>query len=460
MQAADETGPRQEHPATSLTDDPVGQGSWNRRVWRLTIPMILSNVTVPLLGAVDTAVMGHLPNPAFIGAVAVAAMVFSYIYWSFAGFLRMGTTGFTAQAKGAGNLVELRAILARAVLLGGIISLLILALQAPIAWLAFSLVDASAEVTDLARSYFFIRIWGAPATLASYGLLGWLLGLGQVRAILLLQLLTNGANIALNLLFVLGLGMAVEGVALATLLAEYLSLAVGLLFVTRQLARHPAPWRTEVILSAERLRTTLKVNADIIIRSFCLTTGFAVFTTLSARMDDVTLAANAVLGNLLSIISYGLDGFAHAAEILVGRAVGERNPKHLSAAVQTSSAWALVTALLLSLLFWIFGPALLTLFTNQPATLATAERYLPWMTLLPVIAVAAYQLDGIFIGATRTGAMRNAMIFSLLAYLAVAWLLVPAWGNNGLWLSLTFFLGARGVTLLMAYPALRRALFA
>ncbi|MGO1118584.1 MATE family efflux transporter [Rhodovibrionaceae bacterium A322] len=449
-----------EHPDSQkpASRDPAAQGSWNQRVWKLTIPMILSNVTVPLLGAVDTAVMGHLPDPAYIGAVAVASMVFSYLYWSFAGFLRMGTTGFTAQAKGAEDTVELRAILARAFLIGGFISLLILALQAPIAALAFSLVDASGQVTEHAQTYFSIRIWGAPATLFSYGLFGWLLGLGQVRTLLILQIFTNGINILLNLVFVLGLGMTVDGVALATLIAEYLSLALGLFYGLRLLALHPAPWQRDVILSAEKLKATMKVNADIMIRSFCLTTAFAVFTTLGARMDTVTLAANAVLGNLTAIIAHSLDGFAHAAEVLVGRAVGEKNQKNFSAAVKASSFWALVTAAGLSLVFWLFGPLILTVFTNQESTLTTAQTYLPWMFLFPVISVAAYQLDGIFIGATRTTAMRNAMVVSLLAYLGLAWLLVPLMGNHGLWLSLTLFLAARGGTLLVAYPALLRSI--
>ena len=430
---------------------------WNRRVLRLALPIILSNASVPLLGAVDTAVMGHLPDPAYIGAVAVGAMIFSFLYWGF-GFLRMGTTGFTAQAFGAEDAEELRATLARPVLLGLVIGLLLIALQVLIRPLAFTLMDASDQVESLATIYFDIRIWGAPATLITYALLGWMLGSGDARSVLLLQLLLNGLNIALNLLFVLGLGMTIDGVALATLIAEYSALAFGFWIVARNLRARPGVWDWNRVLERTRLLALFRVNLDIFIRTLCLETAFFVFTARSAQLGELQLAANAILLQLQTFTAYALDGFAHAVEVLAGNALGARNRAAFRGAVKASTVWAAAFALVFCALYALAGAPIVALFTDIEAVRAATDDFLPWIAVIPLVAVWAYQLDGIFIGATRTGAMRNAMLISLALYLLAVWLLVPAFGNHGLWLSMALFLGLRGITLAAFFPALDAAI--
>ena len=430
---------------------------WNRRVLRLALPIILSNASVPLLGAVDTAVMGHLPDPAYIGAVAVGAMIFSFLYWGF-GFLRMGTTGFTAQAFGAADGEELRATLARPVLLGLVIGLVLIALQALIAPIAFSLMDASAQVEELARLYFDIRIWGAPATLITYALLGWLLGSGDARAVLMLQLLLNGLNIALNLLFVLGLGMTIDGVALATLISEYTALGFGFFMAAKTLARHPGRWVRAHVMARKRLVALFRVNLDIFIRTLCLEIAFFVFTARSAQLGELQLAANAILLQFQTFMAYALDGFAHAVEVLAGNALGAKNRTAFRGAVKASTLWAALFALVFCAFYGLFGTPLVALFTNIEGVRQATAAFLPWATVMPVVAVWAFQLDGIFIGATRTAAMRNAMLISLAIYLVAVWLLVPSFGNHGLWLAMAIFMGVRGVTLAAFYPALEASI--
>jgi MATE family multidrug resistance protein len=430
---------------------------WHRRVWRIAGPIMLSNISVPLLGAVDTAVMGHMPSLAYLGAVAVGAMIFNFLYWGF-GFLRMATTGFAAQAAGAGELGELRLILLRAGLLGCVIALCLIVLQGPIERLAIFVIDASPAVSEGARVYYEIRIWGAPATLVTYVLLGWLLGLQNARAVLWLQLTLNGLNIALKLFFVFGLGMTIDGVALATLISEYVALGLGLVIVWRSLRRQGALRRAGRLLDPAHLIALLRVNFDIFLRTLCLIVSFSLFTALSARQGDLTLAANAVLLQLLHFASYGLDGFAHAVETLTGGAVGAKSRPAFRAAVRVSGLWALATALAMALVFWALGPEIVWLFTDLADVRAASEQYLGWLIVLPLVGVWSYLLDGIFIGAMRTAALRNAMLVSTAAYLAVLWLALPALGNDGLWLSLLLFLAARGLTLAACYRSLERSL--
>jgi MATE family multidrug resistance protein len=431
--------------------------TWNRRVLSLALPIILSNASVPLLGAVDTAVMGHLPDPAYIGAVAVGAMIFSFLYWGF-GFLRMGTTGFTAQAFGAEDAEEMRAALARPLLLGLIIGLCLIALQALIAPAAFYFMDASAQVEGFAQTYFDIRIWGAPATLITYALLGWLLGGGNARAVLYIQLLLNGLNIALNLIFVLGLGMTIDGVALATVISEYTALAFGLLLAAGQMKSWPGVWERARILERARLTALFRVNLDIFIRTFCLQVAFFAFTARSAQLGELQLAANAILLQFETFMAYILDGFAHAVEVLAGNALGARKRAAFRGAVVASTVWAALFALLITLVYAVAGPQLVTLFTDIEAVREATWDFLPWAVVMPLVGVWAYQLDGIFIGATRTAAMRNAMLVSLLGYLPALFLFEQLWGNHGLWLSITLFLGLRGVTLAVCYPALEKSI--
>ncbi len=429
----------------------------NRRIWRMAGPIILSNVSVPLLGAVDTAVVGHLPEPYYIGAVAIGAMIFNFIYYGF-NCLRMGTTGPTAQAAGAGDLPEVRAMLGRALLLAAVISAVLLVLQRPIAEIAFRLITASEEVETLGRTYFLIRIWAVPGALGTYAVIGWFYGLQDARVPLLLQVFANGVNIVLDFAFVFGLGWDVAGVAVASVIAEYAGFALGLYCIRRRLLGWTDPRPRAAVLDATRLRRVLAVNRDIFIRTMCVVSAFALFMAQSARLGDVPLAANQVLYNFLQVSAFGLDGFAHAAEALVGEAVGRRDRTAFRIAVRTVFLWAALVAALNVALYAAAGIGIVALLTSIPEVRAQAVEFLPWAVAMPAVAVWCYTYDGIFLGATRTRVLRNAMLVSFAAYAAVLFALVPAMGNHGLWLALTLYLGLRGATLAVDYPRLLRSI--
>ena len=436
----------------------VPAGGWNRRVWRLAGPIILANLSVPLLGVVDTAVVGHLGDPVFIGAVAVGTLIFNFLYWSF-GFLRMSTTGLTAQAWGAGNTDEVNGVVVRALMLAAVIGLLILVLQWTILWLALSFLGASPRVEHLAAIYFDIRVWAAPATLAGYAILGWLFGLQRAGAALLLQVSINGLNIVLDLVFVFGFGWGVAGVALATVVSQYFGLGLGLWMLARARRGGDAGrWRFSPRREAARLRGMLKVNGNIFVRTLGLIFCFAWFTAESAKMGDVVLAANAVLLNFQTFMAYGLDGFAHAAEALVGGAIGAGRRDALRATVRTTTGWALVVAVGFSLVFGLFGNQIVALITDIETVRATCRTYLPWVVALPLVSVWSFQLDGIFIGAIRSAEMRNAMLVSVAVFLAAEAVLAPLWGNHGLWAALVVLMLARALTLAALYPRIARGL--
>ncbi len=440
---------------TSAAQAPLRSAAMGRRVWRIAGPIILSNMSVPLLGAVDTAVMGHLPGPHFIGAVALGALIFSYIYWG-AGFLRMGTTGLTAQAFGAGDGEALRATLARAWLLAAAIALALLLFQGPILVLALTLIEGSAEVEGQTAIYYQVRIWAVPAALANYVALGWLIGVHRAAAMMALQIFMNGINIGLDLVFVMGLEWGVAGVAWASVIAEYAAAATGLWLILGGLDAVPGHWLRRRAFDLLQIRRMMAVNLDIFVRTICLVTAFAYFTAQAAKLDDVTLAANAVLMTLFTLMAFGLDGFAFAAEALVGQAVGARDAAALRAAVRLSTLWALGTAAVFSVAYLIAGTLVIAAITDIAAVRARAFAFLPWAVVAPLISVWSFQLDGIFIGATRTADMRNMMIVSLAVYLAAVWLLVPWLGNHGLWLAFLTFMATRGITLGLRYPALAR----
>jgi len=429
----------------------------HRRIWRLAGPIIISNISVPLLGAVDTAVVGHLPGPEYLGAVAIGALIFSFLYWGF-GFLRMGTTGLTAQAVGASRPGARQVILYRALVLGGAIAITILVCQAMIAWCAFRLIDASPAVEDLAGTYYRIRIWGAPATLANYAILGWFLGLQNARIPLALQVFTNGVNIVLDLWFVLGLGWGVGGVAAATVLAEYSGLGLGAFFVLSRVRRRGG-WRVgrTAVFDGREIGRMMAINLDIFIRTMCLIFAFAYWTAQSARLGDTILAVNAVLANFNAIAAYGLDGFAHAAEALVGRAMGAGDRAGFARAARVSMIWAGMCAALIALIYWTAGGLIVAVMTDLPEVRRLAADYLPWAAALPLVSVWAFAYDGIFIGATRTRALRNGMLISLALYLIAANIGLRLWENHGLWAALTVFMALRAGTLYLQYPALLRS---
>lgn len=432
------------------------------RVFKIAWPIVLSNATVPLLGLADTAVIGNLGNAALIGAIAVGAMIFSFLYWGF-GFLRMGTTGLIAQALGSRDEAEVRATLMRALLFGGVTGLVLVILQYPIMLGAFSAVGGSPEVEANAQAYFQIRIWGAPATLATYALLGFFIGLQNSRAALVLQLVLNGLNISLDVLFVMGLHMGVEGVALGTLIAEVFTAGFGLWLALGMLRQRlpgiplkPLDWTR--ILDREAVRKTVSVNFDIMIRTLCLIFSFAWFTNQGAKSGDVLLAANAILMQLVTFAAFFLDGFAFSAESLVGEAVGAKSRARLKQAVLYSAELAVATAAVFSVLYFIGGGLVIDALTSAEDVRAASRVFLYWAAASPLLAIWCYQLDGIFIGATRTRDMRNAMAASLAIYLAAFYLLEGRFGNHGLWAALSIFFIARAVTLYARYPALVRSL--
>jgi MATE family multidrug resistance protein len=427
----------------------------HRRVLRIAVPILLSNVTVPILGAVDTGVVGQLGRPEPIGAVGLGAVVITFLYWMF-GFLRMGTSGLVAQARGAGDSAETGALLARALLIAAAGGLALIALQIPLFRLAFLLSPASAEVEDLTRAYMAIRIWAAPFAIAVYALTGWLIAMERTRGVLILQLWMNGLNIALDLLFVLGLGWGVSGVAAATVIAEVSAVGLGVWMCRDAFAG--AAWRDRArVFDRARLRRMAAVNGDILIRSALLQLGFGFFLFQSARLGDVALAANQVLFQFVQVISFALDGFAFAAEALVGQAFGARRPAALRRAALLTSQWGLACVALLSAGFLLLGGPIIDLMTTAPGVREAARVCLPWVALAPLLGLAPFMLDGIFIGATRTRDMRDAMILSLPVYL-IAWAaLTPLFGVHGLWASLMVFYAARAITLGRRYPALERA---
>ena len=427
----------------------------HRRVLHIALPIVLSNATVPILGAVDTGVVGQMGQAAPIGAVGIGAVILSTIYWIF-GFLRMGTTGLVAQARGAGDARETGALLMRGLLIGATGGLILIAAQVALFWGALWLAPASDEVETLAQDYMRIRIWGAPATIALYVVTGWLIALERTRGVLVLQLWMNGLNIALDLWFVLGLGWGVEGVAIATLIAEWSGLALGLYLCRAGFAGEQ--WRDWArVFDPARLRRMVAVNADIMLRSVLLTVSFTTFLFLAADLGDVTLAANQVLLQFLEITAFALDGFAFSAEALVGASVGARSRSRVRRAAVLTSQWGVGGALLLGLAFWFGGPWLIDLMTTSEEVRAAARDYLFWAALAPVLGIASWMLDGIYFGATWTRQMRIAMLQSVAIYVAALAILVPIMGNHGLWAALMVLNIARGVTLGWRYPALERA---
>ena len=427
------------------------------RVWHIAGPIIISNISVPMLGAVDTAVMGHLPDPKYLGGVAVGAMVFTFIFWGF-GFLRMGTGGLTAQAFGAQDADEVRACLARAAVIGIPAALALIVLQVPIASVAFSILEASPGVEALAHEYFSVRIWGAPATLMNFALLGWFIGCQNTRAALWHQLSLNGVNILLDLVFVLGLDWGVAGVAAATAIADAVAVVIGLFLALPILRRLGGAFVRAKILETSKIRRTIALNIDIFIRTICLVSAFAYFTAQGAAFGNVVLAANAVLLNFQTFMAHALDGFAHAAEALGGGAIGARDGQAFRDAVRVSVFWGLLVAAAFALVYLLAGPFVIDALTGIESVREAGRDYLLWLVLMPLVAVFPFLLDGIFLGGTRGATMRNAMIVSLLIYLVSCYFLVPVWGNNGLWASLTIFMGARGLTLGVRYPALLRTI--
>ncbi|MCW5770866.1 MAG: MATE family efflux transporter [Rhodospirillaceae bacterium] len=405
------------------------------------------------MGAVDTAVMGHLPDAAYIGGVALGGLVINYVYWSF-GFLRMSTTGFVAQANGARDGQELRHVTLRAVLLALVLGAFILALQRPIADLALVVLDGSDKVKALARDYVLVRIWGTPATLITYIAWGWFIGMQRTRAVLAFTVGQNALNAVLAIWFVQGLGWGIKGVAAATLIAECSSAMIGCLIVWRGHSRFGGSWKAPGLFDRRKLAGLFHANGNMFLRTLLLLTGFAWFGSQGARQGDLVIAANTVLSTFIVFAAFGLDGFANAAEALVGGAVGARDRAAFRAAVAMTTAWAAAVAAAAALVILVVGPAVIDLMTVHEAVRAEARRFLFWAALYPLVAVWCFQLDGIYIGATRTAEMRNGAVLAVGGMLAVGYGLMPSLGNHGLWAALLAFAAIRGLTLGLWYPRL------
>ncbi len=417
----------------------------HQRVWQLAWPMMLSNITVPLLGLVDTAVMGHLPDPRYLAAIAIGGVIFTSIYWTF-GFLKMGTTGLVAQAHGREDGNAIRRYLGQSLFIASLIGSLIWLFRAPLIEMALNLAGASADVIDEARHYATIRAWGAPAVLCNFVLLGWFVGNQNTRIPLLLLTATNIINILLNLLFVFGFGMRTDGVALGTVIAEYTSLVMGLWFCRSLLKGITGKFRAKALLFWQGYRELFHVNRYLFVRTLLLLFCFAFFTAQGARLGTDIVAANAVLLNFLMLISHALDGYAHATEALAGRALGRKKPKEFYQIICTATLWSVASALLITLFFIIAGQWVINLLTSIPEIRNQAALYLPWLILLPFIAVWSFLLDGIFIGTTQVKAMQNTMVISVILVFLPVWWLTQSMGNHGLWLAFSSFFIARGVT--------------
>ncbi|WP_417822515.1 MATE family efflux transporter [Thalassospira lucentensis] len=425
----------------------------DRRVLTLTLPIILSNATVPLLGAVDTAVVGHLDSPHYIGAVAVGALIFSYVFWGF-GFLRMATTGLAAQAHGRRDANGVRAVFARAAFIAVVAGLAVMVLQYPIIELAMSLIAPSPAVEASARDYFAVRIWASPATLMQYCMLGWLLAMRDSRAVFIFQVVLNSINIILDILFVQGFGWDVRGVAGATVIADYSGVVLGWFLMQPHLKRLGGTWRGIGILDRAQLSKLMKINGDIFVRTLALTSAFALFTSFSARFGEVTLAANAVLQNFLMFGSFALDGFAHAAETLVGQAYGAERRKQFLWAVRKTTIWSIISAVVMAALFAAAGPWIIDGLTSIPEVRAASYEYLVWAVILPITGVLGFQFDGVFLGAMQTKQWRNMMLLSVAIYGLFAWWAVETGSNHMLWAAFNAFFLLRGVTLALLFPTI------
>ncbi len=421
----------------------------HRRVMKIALPVVLSNVTVPLLGAVDTSVIGQMGQAAPLGAVGLGAVILATLFWAF-GFLRMSTSGLAAQAQGAGDAAERAAVLLRALMVAGAAGLVLIGAQSLLFAGAFAISPASAEVEGLARQYLSIRIWGAPATIALYALTGWLVGLERTRAVLVLQLWQNGLNIGLDLWFVLGLGWGVPGVALATLMSEATGLLLGL-WLARDALRGVLAAALARLWDRAALARMFTASRDIMIRTILLQLSFTSFVFLGARHGDVTLAANQVLMQFLEITAYALDGFAIAAETLVGQAVGARALGQTRSASRISLQWGFGGAAVMAAAFLVLGGPIIDLMTTATEVRAEARQFLPWLVLAPLIGVASWIFDGIFIGALMTRQMLRAMALSVAVY-GLALVALSPLGNHGLWAALMVLNATRGLTMWRAFP--------
>ncbi|MDE2738732.1 MAG: MATE family efflux transporter [Paracoccaceae bacterium] len=426
----------------------------HRRILKIAIPILLSNATVPILGAVDTGVIGQLGEAAPIGAVGLGSIIITTIYGLF-GFLRMGTSGLASQEKGKGDDYELSMIIFRSLMIGFVLGVLVLILHFQLFYLVMKIVPASPEVERLTEDYVSIRIFSAPAAIATYGITGWLIAQERTQSVLVLQLAMNGLNVILDILFVLGLNYGVEGVAYATLIAEWFALFLGL-YLCREALWIKFWEKIHRIFDRAKFNRMVSVNSDILIRSLFLGLALVSFLFLSSDFGDITLAANQILLQFLFFTAYALDGFAFSSETLVGQSIGAENKPAVRKSSLLTSVWGMITAVIVALVFALTGPMIITIMTTEPMVRIEAMNYLWWVVLVPIIGGPSWFLDGIFIGATKTREMRNGMMISFFFYVIALVITMPTMENAGLWLSLYILFILRALTLGLKYPSLER----
>ncbi|MCY4780155.1 MATE family efflux transporter [Sphingobacterium sp. UT-1RO-CII-1] len=429
------------------------------RIIKLAFPIVLANASVPLLGLADTAAIGHTGSAVDLGAIALSSLVFNFVYWGF-GFLRQGTTGFIAQSVGAKDKDEVEAIVFRSILLGLLIGVLLVCLQKIIGIGALHLMSASDEIKILVEQYFYIRIWGAPATLITFSILGTLIGMGWTKDLLFIQLFLNGLNVLLNIVFVVGLNMGVEGIALGTVLSEVFTLFLALFLLFKRMDLKSPLQRCKVlfnrIVERGKLIALFRVNGDIMIRTLALLSGFAWFANQGAKFGDEVLAANHVLLQFVSLSAFFLDGYAHVGEMLTGQAYGARNKTLFLREVKQSTVLAGLTSVVLASIIWMFSDVFISLLTVDKEVRALASQHSGFAAVYVLFSFVAFQLDGVFIGVTRSREMRNATLIALSVFISSGLLLTIYYGNAGLWIAFIGYVICRALALGAYYPAIIR----
>ncbi len=423
--------------------------SENRSILRIALPNILSNISVPLLGTVDTALMGRL-SEMHIGAVGIGGMIFSFMYWNF-GFLRMGTTGITARAFGAEREAEVVATLGRALVVAMLLAFGMMIFQWPLGEAGFFLMNLKGEAKVLTAQYFYIRMWAAPATLGLYALMGWFFGMQNAIYPLILTILINVTNMISSYWFIVYWGMEIDGVAWGTVIAQYVGFLLGILLLFYKYPNYLRFLKVKMLLEVTSLTSFFRINRDLFFRTLALTLAFGFFYSCSSAEGGLLLAVNVILLQYLNWMSYGIDGFAYAAESLVGKYSGARKLEQLKEIIQLSFWWGGGLALVFSIFYFVFGNQLLGVFTNQEEVIAAAQPYLGWMILFPVVSFACYIWDGIFIGLTASAAMRNAMVISLLLYIAMHYGFSYWWQVHGMWAAFLAFMALRAFFLWNSY---------
>ena len=416
----------------------------NRQILRIAVPSIVSNITVPLLGLVDMAIVGHLGAASYIGAIAVGTMLFNIIYWVF-GFLRMGTGGLAAQAYGERNLKGLMQLLTRSLTVALGLAFILILLQHPIEWLTFRLVESSHEVAALAKVYFRICIWGAPAILGLYCFTGWFIGMQNTRIPMIIAITQNLINIIGSLLFVYGFNWGIKGLASATLIAQYSGIIMAAGFWIAYYSRLKKYFNFRKSFDAQAMRVFFSVNSDIFLRTLCLVSVTTFFTTTGAKQGDLILAVNTLLMQLFTLYSYFMDGFAYAGEALTGRFVGAKHPAALYRMIRQLFIWGISLAAFFTVLYLIGGKDFLRLLTNNKEVIQVSASYYYWTLIIPLAGFAAFLWDGIYIGATQTRKMLYAMLLSSVLFFLLFFVFNNQLGNHALWLAFICYLSFRGI---------------